>query len=128
MPLCSVFSYSVFSFYEECENMVIIILYIIIKSFSPSYQNWITEYWIHEACRFHFSKCRLWYNIFLHFIKLLYLWIGFETERKLLPHEAVKILTCTKKISLTRAQPENFLRQRKFIYKPLKNNFCYVES
>ena len=43
-----------------------------------------------------------------------------KKEIEMLPHEAVKFPTCTKKFPLTRAQPENFLRQRKIIYKPFK--------
>ena len=45
----------------------------------------------------------------------------------MLPHEAVKFPTCTKKFPLTRAQPDNFLRQRKFIYKPFKNIFAMLK-
>ena len=59
---------------------------------------------------------------------LPYLAVSKERDRKMLPHEAVKIPTCTKKFPLTRAQPDNFLRQRNFIYKPLKKHFFAFHS
>ena len=51
-----------------------------------------------------------------------------ERDRKLLPHEAVKIPTCTKKISLTRAQTGELSATKEIYLQTIKNNFCYVES